>query len=339
MPRDGPAQEGEVSEDRAVPYIRETAPLPELPDAVRIVQKAAPGRAPTAAKVELAVWLNDEIPRLAGYKLDGTLSAQRKVDVRNTYVAALCALADEFVWGQRRALECIHHAGLLKGHFNERLSSIDGEKEVVEVEFPGDGRPGWVHLHLQNVQLSAEQDRLYAELQRAATTVNVVYCWKAQRRISRFPFLRRNGSGAQGDNEQSHKRALLRLASIARLAFPDTTSAKTAFVLLTSFREDFVGREAEAVKNDYVAALGRSALIAAAVLFVAYIEIQLPPWPPDIDATQFSPFPVLMAGSCLVAWMSFSVRKTVITFEDLGVLEADRLRPWARLLFVCSLRT
>ncbi len=39
----------------------------------------------------------------------------------------------------------------------------------------------------------------------------------------------------------------------------------------------------------------------------------------------------------LGAWLSFSIRKPTLGFDDLAVIEQDRLEPWVRLLFVAGL--
>jgi len=47
----------------------------------------------------------------------------------------------------------------------------------------------------------------------------------------------------------------------------------------------------------------------------------------------FVPFLVLWAGCMAGVWLSFGTRNVTMTFEELGILEKDRLSPAIRLIF------
>jgi hypothetical protein len=51
------------------------------------------------------------------------------------------------------------------------------------------------------------------------------------------------------------------------------------------------------------------------------------------DVPEIMSFLLLEAGCMAGVWVSFGARKTVLAFEDLHILEQDRLEPIVRLIF------
>jgi peptidoglycan biosynthesis protein MviN/MurJ (putative lipid II flippase) len=48
-------------------------------------------------------------------------------------------------------------------------------------------------------------------------------------------------------------------------------------------------------------------------------------------------FFLLITGAAIGTWLSFSLRREVLTFEDLAVLERDQLDPGTRVVFIAGL--
>lgn len=51
----------------------------------------------------------------------------------------------------------------------------------------------------------------------------------------------------------------------------------------------------------------------------------------------FRNFFLLVAGAGVGTWLSFALRRVIVTFLDLAALEEDRLDPGVRVLFITAL--
>jgi hypothetical protein len=128
---------------------------------------------------------------------------------------------------------------------------------------------------------------------------------------------------------------------------PDVDSGQDvrfANALLQGFKDEFVSREADAVKNRYVGQLGRQALIIGGGFTFAYILLAyvLTPFFPKVNITPdaaatYGSFLAMAGAACGGTWLSFSLRRVVLGFSDLANLEEDQLNPTGRLLFVVGL--
>lgn len=127
------------------------------------------------------------------------------------------------------------------------------------------------------------------------------------------------------------------LAGIARVGLMNSDSTQTPFAAeaLVTFKEEVVAREATHIKNAYVWRLGVAAAIAIAICTLLYFAI--PKY--FVWAVPYSNFCLLWAGAAAGTWLSFSLRRPVLQFTDLALLEEDRLRPEFRILFVLVLTT
>lgn len=115
----------------------------------------------------------------------------------------------------------------------------------------------------------------------------------------------------------------------------DPTQAAFARADLQRYRAEFAMREAGVVKNRYVRRLGLVCLLVATASAASYIVIrQNPDW---TVAYAFRNFFLLATGTAVGTWLSFSLRRVVLTFDDLAVLEEDRLDPGLRVLFMVGL--
>jgi hypothetical protein len=128
------------------------------------------------------------------------------------------------------------------------------------------------------------------------------------------------------------------LAGIARVGLQgtDPSMVTLASQSLDSLREEFVSMEAGAVKNRYLWRLGWRCLLAATLSVLAYSLVR------EGESTHpvlwaFRNFFLLTAGTAVEIWLSFSLRRVILTFLDLAAIEEDRLDPTIRILFVIGL--
>jgi hypothetical protein len=98
---------------------------------------------------------------------------------------------------------------------------------------------------------------------------------------------------------------------------------------LANLKRDVTLREAGRIKNTYMRALGvRALVLGAPALIAAYVLHTFAPGHPA-EAI----FLTIWGGCMGGCWLSFGARKPTISFEDLQVLEQDRVEPVLRLIF------
>jgi hypothetical protein len=105
---------------------------------------------------------------------------------------------------------------------------------------------------------------------------------------------------------------------------------------LQGLRQEFVAQEAGRIKNEYVVRLLIVSAIATTILLGLYAAIHsgritAPFW------TFHKPFLIAAAGSAIGAWLSFSIRRVDLSFDDLITLDRDWLDPILRILFIIGL--
>ena len=124
-----------------------------------------------------------------------------------------------------------------------------------------------------------------------------------------------------------HLLALAQAGLVGNTANPDL-----AMRALEGLKQDITAREAGRVKNAYMKKLGLWALAGVATLTVI-LEVlhywHVSAWPKNLTIFEIG----TMAG----VWLSFGTRKPVLRFEELHILEEDRLEPVIRLLFASLL--
>lgn len=126
---------------------------------------------------------------------------------------------------------------------------------------------------------------------------------------------------------EEYFRPLLSLAQLGLVG----QSANPALSLraLDSLKSEIVLREGGAIKNGYMKKLGLSSL--ALGLPALFFGIVIQNYATDLIA--LGSFFFLWAGCMAGVWLSFGARKIQISFEELGILEQDRLSPPIRLVF------
>jgi hypothetical protein len=176
---------------------------------------------------------------------------------------------------------------------------------------------------------SKEKNDLYVAIERAATVVRT-----ACRRMQESAEFWRNTNG------QRRARRLLdeytrKLAGIGRLGLQGPHT-ELAVLALNGLREEFVTAEAGRIKNSYIRGLGLMSGVAAVLILLLYAatdtgRITSPFW------INHKPFLLAAAGAAVGTWLSFSIRRVKLAFDDLAVLEEDLLDPSVRVIFVIGL--
>jgi hypothetical protein len=182
---------------------------------------------------------------------------------------------------------------------------------------------------------SPEKQALFVAVASAQTTVRTV----SQRMRDRASgFFTRNFGNPNQIRERADRlqdEYVRKLAGIGRLGLegPHTGLAKLA---LDGMRQEFVAAEAGRIKNSYLRGLGLMAGIAVLV-FVCLFSLVDTGYIQRTFWVVHKPFLLAGAGAAIGTWLSFSVRKVVLGFDDLGILEEDLLDPSLRVLFVVLL--
>lgn len=119
---------------------------------------------------------------------------------------------------------------------------------------------------------------------------------------------------------------LLSLAQVGLVNPGDLTVARSA---LAQVKADVTATEAGNIKNQYMKQLGtKSVVIGLPALAIAMNLLAFQLFPVEY-ATALLAWTGCMAG----VWLSFGARKTTLGFDDLNILEQDRLEPVIRLIF------
>ncbi len=126
---------------------------------------------------------------------------------------------------------------------------------------------------------------------------------------------------------EEYFRPLLALSQLGLVG--DTANPSLAMRALRTLKEEIVSRQGGRIKNKYMIQLGKYSLLFG-----------LPPLVFGIFARQYfssinaiSSFMFLWAGCMAGVWLSFGVRKIALSFDELHIMEKDRLNPVVRLIF------
>ena len=154
-----------------------------------------------------------------------------------------------------------------------------------------------------------------------------------------------NGSGSwfeRAPDEATKRRALDlhdeyvgKLAGVAGIGLKDNHIA-FAKLALAAIKNEFLAREAGRIKNTYVLRLGVWAGIAALIFFVGWWLVTAYDDKPGWWYVHRS-FLLAGAGAAIGTWLSFSVRRVQLSFDQLMMLEEWSLDPPLRVIFVVAL--
>lgn len=190
---------------------------------------------------------------------------------------------------------------------------------------------------------SPEKQDLFVQLDSANAIIRTV-CQRIRDRAE-SPYRKRTNS-VDVDAVKRARRLLdeyiNKLAGIGRLGLegPYTSLAKLA---LTSLKHEFVARESGLIKNRYVKRLGSWAG-GFALAFLAFYGFLAGDCLPEFTGVKCSAwwvnhkmFLLAAVGASVGTWVSFSVRRIDLPFEELALVEEEALDPPFRILFVVTL--
>lgn len=152
--------------------------------------------------------------------------------------------------------------------------------------------------------------------------------------------------GADSRPDNKFRRYYVRIFRLTQLGLegPDA-SPEVAKAALATVTHDLIDDEAPRVKNGHLMALGRVALLFSVPFALTYLALSL------IDATLLEPtlinlgigretaanFMLLWLGCFLGVWLSYGIRTSTVTLNDLTNTDSDKLLPHVRLAFAGAL--
>ncbi|MBO9657423.1 MAG: hypothetical protein J7527_01225 [Chitinophagaceae bacterium] len=140
----------------------------------------------------------------------------------------------------------------------------------------------------------------------------------------------------------NYKKAFEQVFYLAKVGLEGANAqAEMAKDLLKQLRKEVVDREAGKVKNSYLRVLGRQAtwlgifpLLLGTIIHFVDRNAAIAKY---IDLPGTANMLILWSGTMLGVWLSFAITKVTLEFEDLAILEKDRIEPFLRLLLTGSL--
>lgn len=131
------------------------------------------------------------------------------------------------------------------------------------------------------------------------------------------------------EDEQSFQYYFQSILSLAQAGLvSDYASPKVSKRALDELKNEILAREGGKVKNRYMRELGKKVLSLGLPTFIIGSFFFFS----KVFAPQTA-FLFLWSGAMCGVWLSFGVRKSIFKFQDLAIIEEDRLDPTIRLIF------
>jgi hypothetical protein len=104
---------------------------------------------------------------------------------------------------------------------------------------------------------------------------------------------------------------------------------------LIQFKKDIVDKESGKKKNQYIKKLGGIASLLGSVplMIGIYVHYLVSHNCISFDFIEIANFLILWSGTMVGVWLSFAITRKYIAFDDLAIIEKDRLEPALRLIF------
>lgn len=195
-----------------------------------------------------------------------------------------------------------------------------------------------IEIRTRDVEIPETLQKFKVDLDRTITVIKVVLGERRSRWRRFVPdFIYPTEDRVAADARQRQSKYLLALENIAKVGLMNIHPSQAAFagLALNNLKEEFLAREAGLVKNGYLVRLGGWALLLALVGVAGYYATEF--LVAAKVAWRFREFFLLAAGAALGTWLSFSLRRPNLRFEELAAIEEDRLNPGIRILFVAAL--
>jgi len=164
-----------------------------------------------------------------------------------------------------------------------------------------------IHFEMQVADIPREQLELRDEIAAALTVLRIIVTDEV-----RF---------------EEYFRSLLSLSQAGLVG--QTANPDVAIRALNDLKRDVTAREAGRIKNQYMQSLAIRALLLILALCIAWGVVTFVKHSTGFISNLFR----FEIGSMIGVWLSFGARKPILTFEDLHILEEDRLEPLIRLIF------
>lgn len=284
----------------------------------------------------------DRIELMMGYLADlgapDSPLARIKLAARNDILERLREVASAFVGEQTTAAGAVVATYVIQGRWQAAVARIAQAPFAVE-ELDAEERPIArnapapacdLRITVYDQPVATEKLDFKVEVDRTLTIIKVVM----RKSGARWRTRTRNAYDKRRRANYIHQ-----LAGIARVGLEGrevslTTLAKQS---LLSLREEFVAMEAGSVKNRYLRRLGWRCLLAAALSVVGYVLCRAGGPAAYPVPYAFRNFFLLTAGTAVGTWISFSLRRVILTFLDLAAIEEDQMDPTNRVLFITAL--
>ncbi len=130
------------------------------------------------------------------------------------------------------------------------------------------------------------------------------------------------------------------LISLAKVGLSiENVQTKLAEKALDKLQDEMLINEGSRVKNDHIKNMGFWALIyAVAMVALGFLLREVSAGQTKflkfLVGNEIHPYLFVFAGSMVGAWISCIVKKEVLVFKDLVLIEKDMLKNWLRLIFV-----
>jgi len=206
------------------------------------------------------------------------------------------------------------------GRFTVSLPEGALRPEDRDIIFRTDGRPEPV---------PAAQLKLKSDIEDTLTTLQIIFPSQKREPWSLFGWTLTPGEGHGTRRFEEYR---YKLFGLAQVGLEDYPSVETAQLALAGLQNEVVRREGPRIKNGYMRRLGLWALMLGGITAIAYLMVR------NNDGFSVQLFAMknlflLWTGAMIGTWLSFGIRKPVITLADLGGLESDMVEPPLRLLF------
>ncbi len=132
---------------------------------------------------------------------------------------------------------------------------------------------------------------------------------------------------------------LLKLSQVGLVG--DNAQPQLAKRALEQIKNEITNRESGKIKNKYLKELGTKALwfgLPALILGSVFNYLHCRKIDFDcLNCIYFANLLILWSGTMVGVWLSFAITRTIISFNDLTIIEKDRLEPSLRLIFTGAL--
>jgi hypothetical protein len=288
------------------------------------------------------LFMDQESDKARGYSEAIRNERQKK---RKETADKLKSDADAVSKGRLDVIAAANAASTAKGRYQRDLELTAGTLFTVRLDQDKD-QPFAVGVIITLAQdllppsnvVSPEKQQLYTAILAAQTVIKTV-CARIKdgddKSLCGRMFGARQSASASERAQlllDAYMRKLLAIGELG-LQGPNTDLAKVA---LDSLRNELVAHEGPRIKNSYVCKLGIACGIAAGFFLFFYMLITTEIVRSDYWQLHKSFF-LAGTGAAIGTWMSFSIREVELSFDHLGVVEADLLDPAFRVLFVVTL--